>query len=212
MPIPKPSAPKTAAAKTAKGKAVAAKAARSRATRAAENDEAETSFKVPKMSKRTEEEALAAAKTDSDAQRYIMAPNGIYKLYLTDVPGEYINPVGTRVDHRNCAISILSLGKKLAEERERRILGGKLAETPAEVLKVAAMDRDMPLAFRVDAAAKAAPYFDRKMPQAIDGGANPSDPGGPGLPINISDLKGLSTAELAQLKALLTKAKPVTQT
>lgn len=128
------------------------------------------------------------------------------KLKPTGTPGVFENEVGVLCDHRGVALAILGLTNH-NENRERAVLG-KLAETPAEVLKVAAMDREMPMAFRVEAAAKAAPYFDRKMPQAVDGGADPTNPGGPGLPINISDLKGLSTAELAQLKALLTKAQP----
>lgn len=151
--------------------------------------------------------ATKAAKAAASSEERIVP--GKYtkpKLRPTETPGVFESEMGVRCDHRGVALAILGIRAR-SEDQEREVLG-KLAETPAEVLKVAALDRSLALPFRVDAAAKAAPYFDRKMPQAVDGGADPNNPSGPGLPINISDLKGLSTAELAQLKALLLKAKP----
>lgn len=164
----------------------------------------------PSATKTAATKRAAAAKAASTAQKRSTSKaaneSAKPKLTPTDDPEVFINEAGVRCDRRGIALFMFNL-KQAGEAQERAVLG-RLAESPAEVLKVAAMDRGMPIAFRVDAAAKAAPYFDRKMPLAVDGGADPQNPNGPGLPINISNLKGLSDAELAQLKTLLTKAKP----
>lgn len=125
------------------------------------------------------------------------------RLKPTETPGVFENEMGVRTDYRGLALAILNI-RTHSEDQERSVLG-RLAASPAEVMKVAAMDRSLPLPFRVEAAKSAAPYFDRKMPQALDGGADPANPTGPGLPIRVEDLRKLNNEELALYKACVEK-------
>jgi hypothetical protein len=126
-------------------------------------------------------------------------------LRKTDVPGVFRNSAGDLVDSCGVLLGFANL-KQRTVEAETLVLG-KAAETPAEVLKFAALNPAFPLSFRLEAAKAAAPYYDRRKPFAVDGGEDPANPAGPGLPFaNLADLKGLSDKELAQLHALLSKA------
>jgi hypothetical protein len=124
-------------------------------------------------------------------------------LRPTDAFGVWRNSYGDLTDEGGVLLSFKALSTRHLEN-ETRVLG-KAAETPAEVMKMVAMDRLMPLALRLDAAKAAAPYYDRKKPQAIDGGEDPDNPK-EGLPIKMQNLRGLSADELASLSALLEKA------
>lgn len=124
-------------------------------------------------------------------------------LTRTDIPGVYRSPRGATVDHLGVLLGFQAL--KLRYETHATQVIGHPARSPAEFLKLAAMDPRTPFADRVDAAKAAAPYYDRKMPLAVDGGADPNAPGGPGLPIQVASLKGLSDAELMTMQALLEK-------
>lgn len=122
-------------------------------------------------------------------------------LRETDKPGVYVNSVGKMVDANGVALTFLQV-KEADEHRFERILGSRV-DTPAKLLKAVALDPMSHLAVRIDAAKSAAPYFDRKMPQAIDGGV---DSTGQVVPLFAPEkLSGLTSAELKQLRALLEK-------
>lgn len=127
-------------------------------------------------------------------------------LRATNKPGVFLNSTGTECDYRGIALALLRASKVSQEQAEIEVLG-HIAKDPVDVLKFGALDRSLPLGVRLEFAKGAAPYTNRKMPVAVDGGANPNDPNGPGLPINIADLKGLDAKELASLKALLQKTQ-----
>lgn len=115
----------------------------------------------------------------------------------------YRNRVGTLVDRFGVMLSFAALNARHVEH-ETQVLG-KEAETPAEVLKLAALDRTLPLSTRVDAAKHAAPYYDRKKPVAVDGGEDPET--GKPQPILVKNLRGLSDSELLKLEELVKKAE-----
>lgn len=126
-------------------------------------------------------------------------------LRRTEWPGVFVNPSGDHVDARGVLLAFTAL-RAAAAANETEVLG-KPAETPAEVLKYAALNLKLPLLVRLEAAKAAAPYYDRKKPTSIDAGADPDNPAGPGLPLgNLADLRGLDAKELAALYALLKKA------
>lgn len=132
-------------------------------------------------------------------------PEDPTSLRETDVPGVYLNSRNVRVDERGIAISFLTLKQK-DEERWEEVIGGRV-DSPAKLLKAVALDPRQPLFSRVDAAKSAAPYFDRKQPQALDGGLGDD---GKVVPLFDADkLKGLTTKELAQLRDLLKKGAAV---
>jgi hypothetical protein len=118
-------------------------------------------------------------------------------LVPTATPGVYRNPAGILVDSVGCMLSFTQV-KERDQDRFERILGKKV-ESPAELLKAVTLDPTLPLAVRIDSAKSAAPYFDRRMPQSIDGGED-------GKPILIEvrhKLKGMSMDELAAYENLI---------
>ncbi len=180
----------------------------------------------PQPAKRSKRKALRTAdipepdKTDPHPQNFsesaeprvpeihssAQEPVFLGKEQLSTLPPQVkINADGNAVDENGVLLSFKALRDKHVAH-EVTVLG-KEAETPAEVLKLAALDRRLPLNMRIDAAKNAAPYYDRKKPVAIDGGADPTKPDGPGLPIGVKNLKGLDDAELTALEALLGKAE-----
>lgn len=118
--------------------------------------------------------------------------------------GVYLNAQGVECDWRGIALFMIKNVVKDAKAREIEILGHE-ARDPVDVLRAVAMDRALPLAVRTDAAFKVAAYTNRKQPLAVDGGADPNNPDGPGLPVALN-LKGLSGAELKAYRAILEKA------
>jgi hypothetical protein len=133
-------------------------------------------------------------------------PDAGLRLTRTDSPEVFRNAAGDLVDRHGVLLGFGQL-KSLTSAAEVAVLG-KAAETPAEVLKFAALNPAYPLAFRIEAAKAAAPYYDRKRPVAVDGGEDPDNPSGLGVPLGglLADLKGLSAADLGALHALLSKA------
>jgi hypothetical protein len=126
-------------------------------------------------------------------------------LRRTDVDGVFRNTAGDLVNQHGVLLGFAGVKQQTAAAES--LVLGKPAETPAEVLKFAALNPMFPLQVRLDAAKAAAPYYDRRRPFAVDGGEDPANPAGPGLPFgNLADLKGLSNAELATLHTLLSKA------
>lgn len=123
--------------------------------------------------------------------------------------GVWLNSMDVECDHRGISLAFLGAAADMVaatKVREIEVLGRE-ATDPLDVLRYGAMDRALPYPVRMEAAGKAVAYTNRKMPMAVDGGPNPNDPNGPGLPINITDLKGLTGAEITALKALLLKAQ-----
>lgn len=123
-------------------------------------------------------------------------------LRATDIPGVYRNRNGDLVDQSGVVLSFKEL--KLADDtRFAEVLDGEKVQTPAQLLKAVALDPRQPLGARIDAANKAAPYFDRKMPIGLEG----STPGAPIKMLSVGALKNLSSEELTSLAALLNKAE-----
>ncbi len=132
------------------------------------------------------------------------APSSVAKPFLapTHIPGVFLNAHGLNVDEYGILIAFRDLQLKHSSH-EVSILG-KAVETPAEVLQLAALDRNLPLSTRLSAAKDAAPYFNRKKPVAIDGGEDAET--GKAKPITVKNLRGLDDAELSALETLLGKA------
>jgi hypothetical protein len=145
------------------------------------------------------------SKAPPHAPKVEVPPVGLLELE----PGIFVNETGQYVDRDGMLLGyrlrVMRLTNKAveAEERDRRALGHKPRDV-VEVLQSLAMDSQGDDEIRIKAATAAAPYVRRKMPIGIDGGAD-------GAPINMAvtmdNLKGLSAAELTNLRKLLEKAK-----
>ena len=98
-----------------------------------------------------------------------MKPGSRTLLRRTEVPGVFLNQEGAQVDERGVLLSLASV--KAAERQLDVDVLGEPVTSPAMLLKRVAMDPSLPLPMRVSAAVSAAPYFDRKMPLALEGGA-----------------------------------------
>jgi hypothetical protein len=119
-------------------------------------------------------------------------------LHPTDVPGVFTNRVGIRVDENGVSMSFNAL-QHAARSRDEEVIG-EAADTPAKMLKVAALDPRNPLDMRIDAAKAAAPYFDKKQPTSIEATVSGT--------ITIKPetiLAALSNKELAALEVVLAK-------
>ena len=109
-------------------------------------------------------------------------------LRATDLEGVFHTADGRRVDEYGVDLDFKSLKKRDAA-RFTEVLG-KDVETPAELLKAVALDPRHSLDKRIDAAHKAAPYFNAKL-VAVQGVAG-------GAPIAVANLSEMT---LDQLKA-----------
>lgn len=87
-------------------------------------------------------------------------------LEPTDQEGVYRNEAGVLVDKYGVLLS-LSILRKSEQILDEEIIGEPV-DTPAKLLKRVALDPRMPMAWRLDAAKAAAPYFDRKTPVAVE--------------------------------------------
>lgn len=119
-------------------------------------------------------------------------------LHPTDVPGVFTNRVGIRVDENGVSMSFNAL-QHASRSRDEEVIG-EAADTPAKMLKVAALDPRNPLDLRIDAAKAAAPYFDKKQPIGIEASVNGT--------ITIKPetvLSALTNKELTALEAVLLK-------
>lgn len=120
----------------------------------------------------------------------------------SDIPGVWLNSFNIPVDQDGVALTFKQV-KERDVARFQEVLG-EPADTPAKFLKAVSLDPRQPLVVRMEAAKAAAPYSDRRQPQAIDGGVGE---GGAVTPLfDMTKLGGLSDSELAALKALLAKA------
>lgn len=125
-----------------------------------------------------------------------------WMLKPTRTPGVFLNRMGVLVDKDGSALALKDVLRR--DKADLSEVAGATVDTPAKLLKAVSMDPRLPLGLRVDAAKSAAPYFDRKQPQAIDGGVNPD---GTVVPLlDAGKLQGLSDKELQQLRVLLEKA------
>ena len=133
--------------------------------------------------------------TYTEDNRFGLRPSG--------KPGVWLNSMDVMCDANGVALGWVAA--KLADaEHEERVLGEPGAGSPARYMKSVALDPTLPTGVRLDAAKAAAPYFDRKQPQALDGGLDPDT--GNVLPlIDVSKLAGLTLEELTTLRALLLK-------
>lgn len=92
------------------------------------------------------------------------------RLRTTELPGVYLNADGAQVDERGVLLS-LSQVRSIEADLDAEVLGEPVT-SPALLLKRVALDARLPLTMRLSAAKDAAPYFDRKMPLALEGGSN----------------------------------------
>lgn len=123
-------------------------------------------------------------------------------LRPTATPGVYRNEVGLLVDGDGVLMDYKDV-KARDEARFERIIDGPV-DTPAKLLKAVSLDPQLPLPVRMDAAKAAAPYFDRKMPIGIDGGAQ----GKPIAMLVSHNMKSATMEELLMYQKLLAMARP----
>lgn len=124
-------------------------------------------------------------------------PTGHLRLRRTAVPGVYHNTEGLQVDERGILLSLRQV-KEAEADHDVEVLGAPVS-SPAELLKRVALDPSLPLSMRISAAVSAAPYFDRKMPLALEGG----DPDRPVRTTSSVTLKTLSALDPKERKAAL---------
>lgn len=96
---------------------------------------------------------------------------GPLKLRRTEVPGVFRNQDGLQVDERGVLLSLRQVQQAEATLDEEII--GEPVTSPAQLLKRVALDPTLPMYMRLAAATSAAPYFDRKMPTALEGSDGP---------------------------------------
>jgi hypothetical protein len=84
------------------------------------------------------------------------------------LPGVYLNGDGAQVDERGVLLSLKAV-RDIETQLDVEVLGEPVT-TPALLLKRVALDVRLPLEMRLRAAREAAPYFDRRMPTALEGG------------------------------------------
>lgn len=157
---------------------------------------------APTVATPRKKERIRAMHGQEPGARPLMAWDEENGLRPTATPGVYINMAGLMVDVDGVLLEYTEVKTK-DEDRFTRILGGK-ADTPAKLLKAVALDPQLPLAVRVDAAKAAAPYFDRKKPIGIDGGED-------GKPVEFvvtHKLQSMGQAELDMFEQLLRQVGP----
>jgi len=118
------------------------------------------------------------------------------KLKSTDLEGVFVTLDGRRVDEHGVDLDFKAL-KKRDTERFTEVLG-KDIESPADLLKAVALDPRNSMERRIDAAHKAAPYFNPKL-VAVQGVA-----GGPA--ITMANLSDMSPEQLNAYEAALKAA------
>lgn len=127
---------------------------------------------------------------------------GKFNLRKTDVPGVFRNQDGALVNESNVLMSLRQV-QAAEQDRALEVLGEEVS-SPAMLLKRVALDPTLPLSMRLSAAVSAAPYYDRKMPVAIEGG-DPDKPMRTETKLTLSRLNGLEPAERKLALDLLEK-------
>lgn len=123
-------------------------------------------------------------------------------LRPTDTEGVFLNEFNMPCDARGVALSFQAL-KRIDRDKLQEVDDDAVDGSPARFLKAVSLDPRMPMAVRIDAAKAAAPYFDRKMPLALDGG---TDPEAKPLVALQGAIDKLNVTELQTLLSLLNKA------
>lgn len=158
--------------------------------------------KKPRASAATAKSRQGASSKAAEAK----AP-GVNSLTPTETPGVFRNASGILVNEAGVFIGLLAARKAEAEDLGV-VLDGDTVDSPAKLLKAVALDPRLPLETRMDAANKAAPYFDRKQPIGVDGGVDPNGVAKPiALDVTAKAVAGLSDEELSALRRALAKMK-----
>ena len=127
---------------------------------------------------------------------------GPMRLRRTLNPGVYLNSEGVQVDERGLLLSLRDVQE--AEQDQAEAVIGESLESPAQLLKLVALDPRLPLGMRLDAAKAAAPYYDRRMPLGLDGGGE-DKPIKTQSSVLVKNLNALDAGERKAALALLEK-------
>jgi hypothetical protein len=103
---------------------------------------------------------------DVKAERTSSAETTFPHLSSTSMPGVFMNAQGNLVDKRGVLLSLGNL-RSTEDQMAEAIIGGPV-DSPAKLLKRVALDPQLPMLVRIDAAKAAAPYFDKKTPVSIE--------------------------------------------
>jgi hypothetical protein len=131
------------------------------------------------------------------------APLTLPERRRTDIPGVWLNRDGAQVDEAGVLVSLRRV-KAIEAEHIAEVLHGPVPDSPAAFLRAVALDPTKPLHTRISCAVSAAPYFDRKMPLALEGG-DPSRPIKSESSMAIRQLEKLDPAERKAALLLLEK-------
>lgn len=121
----------------------------------------------------------------------------------TDLPGVWLNQEGAQVDEAGVLLSLRRV-KAIEAEHHEAVAESPVPSSPAHFLWLQVLDPLLPLSTRIGCATSAAPYFDRKMPLALEGG-DPSRPIKSESSVAIGQLEKLSLTERKSAIALLEK-------
>lgn len=123
-------------------------------------------------------------------------------LRRTEIPGVYLNRDGAQVDGLGVLVSLRHVKEAEAKHHAEVDSAPIVASSPADFLRRVAMDPTIPLSTRISCATASAPYFDRKMPLALEGG-DPNRPIKSESSVAIRQLENLSKKERREALTLL---------
>lgn len=138
----------------------------------------------------------------SGAKAHELPTPPVFKPIETEIPGVYLNRHGYRVDERGLFIPLRRL-QEMEQTRAEEVIGEPIT-SPAQYLKRVALDPTVPTHQRISAAISAAPYFDRRMPIALEG-SNPNDPIKTEASVTLKNLSALSPEDRKAALALFEK-------
>jgi hypothetical protein len=124
-------------------------------------------------------------------------------LRRTELPGVYLNRDGAQVDGAGVLLSLRRV-KTMEAEHQAEVASAPAPTSPAHFLWLQVQDPTLPLSTRIGAAVASAPYFDRKMPLALEGG-DPARPIKSESSVALSQLENMTIAERRSAIALLEK-------
>ena len=120
-------------------------------------------------------------------------------LRPTETSGVFRNGAGLLVDSNGVLLSWMRATES-EEATAIRIMGAPVT-SPAQLLKLVALDPLMPLSVRLNAAKDAAPYYDAKMPLKVE-----STTTGAGDLLDVTKMLAMPRKEREMLLVLLKKA------
>lgn len=121
----------------------------------------------------------------------------------TEIPGIFLNRYGYKVNDKGFLLPLREV-QALETRRTEDVLGEEKTSSPAQYLRRVALDPTLQIHTRMAAAIAAAPYFDRKMPQALEG-SSPNEPIKTEMSLTIKSLNALQPTERKAALALLEK-------